>query len=455
MTPDVRTDAPAQAGQRTAGSRSSRPVPDVAATRPRRSGRHRRGGRRQQLRRARRRRRLLRTGLVVGGLVGLAGLGLLAATRLPLGGEPAQVARDRAVAPGGDAQPSLLLVTFDEQDPKAGASVAFVLARDPAENSATLLFLPTTTVADIPGHGLDRLARAFAYGGGPLVAATVENLLGVDLDGVAEVSEQGWAALFGRVGGLTVEVPERLVEQAADGSRRVRFEPGRQPLDGQRLAELMTMTAEDDDHLDRIPRVQRVLTAFLAAVAQDPQLLDSVVADGAPMLDTDVPVEQVRSLLDAAARAQADHRLAILTLPVAPIGSGEEGAVRIDAERADRLVSERLAASVPAPTAAAGRRLQILNGNGEPGIGQQVAERLLPAGFRVAVTDNADRFDHAETRIVVYDDSARQLALARDVQRLLGVGRIELSRTPTSVVDITIVVGDDFPPAAPGAIPSP
>ncbi|MBW3620533.1 MAG: LytR C-terminal domain-containing protein, partial [Actinobacteria bacterium] len=56
----------------------------------------------------------------------------------------------------------------------------------------------------------------------------------------------------------------------------------------------------------------------------------------------------------------------------------------------------------------------------------------------------ADRFDHEETRIIVYDDAPEQLAAAEQIRDLLGVGRVELSRTPQSVADITVVVGLDM-----------
>src|SRR5262245_18740116 len=38
----------------------------------------------------------------------------------------------------------------------------------------------------------------------------------------------------------------------------------------------------------------------------------------------------------------------------------------------------------------------VLNGNGVPGIAELVAERFLPGGFRLAVSDNASSFDHEE-----------------------------------------------------------
>ena len=36
-----------------------------------------------------------------------------------------------------------------------------------------------------------------------------------------------------------------------------------------------------------------------------------------------------------------------------------------------------------------------------------------------------------------------------EIRELLGVGVVEISRTPQSVVDVTIVVGSDYPPASP------
>ncbi len=89
--------------------------------------------------------------------------------------------------------------------------------------------------------------------------------------------------------------------------------------------------------------------------------------------------------------------------------------------------------------------MEILNGNGAEAVGQDVAERLRGGGYRVVLTGNADSFDYETTLIVVYDDTPEQLAMAEDVRERLGVGEIQRSATPQSVVDATIVVGADFP----------
>jgi len=82
-----------------------------------------------------------------------------------------------------------------------------------------------------------------------------------------------------------------------------------------------------------------------------------------------------------------------------------------------------------------------LNGNGVPGIGEQVAERLIPGGFRVAVSQNASEFDHPETLIVV--GSPDDVGLAERVRDLLGVGGVSVS-VGSGIAPVTVVVGEDF-----------
>jgi anionic cell wall polymer biosynthesis LytR-Cps2A-Psr (LCP) family protein len=338
----------------------------------------------------------------------------------------------------------MVLATFDAAAPSRGASQIMVLGHDRRTGEATLLFVPATTIADIPGHGLLEVGQAYGFGAGPLLDATLDNLLGLDLDHVVGVSEQGWASLFTRLDGLTIDVPERLDERRDDGTARPRFQPGEQFLDGPRLAELLTFREAGESDLDVLPRAQRVVQALLDRIAVDPAVLETVFEDGAPMLDTQAPAEDVRQLLMAIADAAQRDELVVRTLPVSPLGAGEDGAYRSDDARVRELVEERFSHSVPVVATAAGRDVQILNGNGVPGIGQRVAERIVPAGYHVVLTRNADRFDHAETRIIVYDDTPDQLAAAEELRELLGVGRIEHSRTPQSVADITIVVGLDL-----------
>lgn len=413
--------------------------------RPRRSRRS--SGRRTAARRKRRRRAVLRS-MLLGVLTLVVGVAAVVGVTWFIG-QPddavAPVAEPTASeGPDLDPQPTVVLATFDETDPNAGASLLVVLAYERESEAGTVLFVPAATVAEIPGHGLLPIGRSYGFGQGPLLDASVDNLLGVDLDQAVGISRQGWAALFTRIGGLTIDVPERLDDRQEDGSAQTRFLPGEQFLDGPRVAELLTFREANETELEVLPRAQRVIQALLDAVAEDPSVLDPIFVDGAPMLDSSADRDQLRGLLTLLAGAAEAGDLEIRTLPVSPIGSSGEDSYRVDEARADPLVASRLGTSVPTARAEAGRDLQILNGNGVPGIGQRVAEKLVPAGFRVVHTRNADRFDHETTKIIIFDDSAEQLAIAEEIRDLLGLGTIERTRVPQSVADVTVVVGLDF-----------
>ena len=84
----------------------------------------------------------------------------------------------------------------------------------------------------------------------------------------------------------------------------------------------------------------------------------------------------------------------------------------------------------------------VLNGSGAPGIGEQVAERVIPGGFRVVISENASDFDHETTVIVVATEEHR--ALGERVRDLLGVGEVQVAGPASGLADVTVVVGKDL-----------
>jgi hypothetical protein len=88
--------------------------------------------------------------------------------------------------------------------------------------------------------------------------------------------------------------------------------------------------------------------------------------------------------------------------------------------------------------------VEILNGNGRIGTTGPIAALLVDNGYRVVKTDNADRDDYAESRIIAQGREHQQDAI--DVQRMLGSGEVLLElRQPSGIVDLTIIVGRDNP----------
>ena len=89
-------------------------------------------------------------------------------------------------------------------------------------------------------------------------------------------------------------------------------------------------------------------------------------------------------------------------------------------------------------------RVEVLNGNGLVGTTRVVAQELVRRGYRIIKTDNADAFDYGTTQVVAQGRDNR--AEADDVLRLIGAGDLFLElRTPSAVVDISIIIGADIP----------
>jgi LytR cell envelope-related transcriptional attenuator len=88
--------------------------------------------------------------------------------------------------------------------------------------------------------------------------------------------------------------------------------------------------------------------------------------------------------------------------------------------------------------------VQVLNGNGQPGIGQELADRLIGHGFKVVISSNARNFNYDKTLIIQYDDTERGDRIAEQARSLIGLGEVQISENQQGIVDLTIVVGKDF-----------
>lgn len=89
-----------------------------------------------------------------------------------------------------------------------------------------------------------------------------------------------------------------------------------------------------------------------------------------------------------------------------------------------------------------GLRVIILNGNGTPGIGRKAADRLIGKNYRIIDVKNADSFDYASTRIMVYNKEAKKAG--KKIAKDLGLGTVVDDALAQDVTDVVILLGKDF-----------
>src|SRR5204862_6434597 len=81
-------------------------------------------------------------------------------------------------------------------------------------------------------------------------------------------------------------------------------------------------------------------------------------------------------------------------------------------------------------------RAFVQNGSGSPGIGEAVARDLLPQGFRIVLSGNAESFNHDTTVITAI--GADHLDDANRAKDALGVGVVRESQVASGLAGVTI-----------------
>lgn len=281
------------------------------------------------------------------------------------------------------------------------ALVAIVGARGGRDPAALVLPPGVTVVA--PGQG-ETTTEGVAALPGPSVRIALSNAIGGWAEHYGVLDLDALAGAVDRAGGLTVSVPDVVT---VDGTA---IGPGESELSGTQVAAYLALEGDD-----AAARWASALDALLATMPLEEGDIEETDDAGA-----------VLGLLEAAEGA------AVEIAPTAPVAAQ---ASVLDQPAADELARELFGGRDPVSVV-------VQNGNGEPNVGEVVAERLLPAGFRVVISQNADNFRHKRTEIAATD--AEFVDDADRVRDLLSVGRVVESQVPSGLADITIVVGRDF-----------
>lgn len=252
-----------------------------------------------------------------------------------------------------------------------------------------VLVLPNEIQVTVPGQGDATLGEALDLA--PRQAATtVANVLGVWVDHHVAFDGDGLAAIVQRAGGITV---------ASDTQS------------GRAVVAML-----EDAGAGAGSAFSLVLSGLLADVDWEPS--DLVESDSASAVGTAL---------------QAAREAHVSTIPVV---QAAEGIFVSDPEAVRQAIVDAFGGPDREVV-----RVIVLNGSGLPGVGELVAERIVPGGFRIVVSENAANFDHDETLVVV--GSADDVVLGERVRDLLGTGSVNVS-VSSGIAPVTVVVGKDF-----------
>lgn len=151
------------------------------------------------------------------------------------------------------------------------SDVLMLVHIDAGGQHASIVSIPRDSWVNVPGHGMMKINAAFSLGGPALMVQTVEDLTHVRIDHYMVVDFQGFSAMVGALGGVSVDVRQ----QTTTGD--VTFHQGvnnLNPTDA--LIYVRQRDGLPGGDLDRIQRQQNLIRAILIKTASSHVLFDPV-----------------------------------------------------------------------------------------------------------------------------------------------------------------------------------
>ncbi len=410
---------------------------------------------------------------------------------------------------------TVLLIGVDE---RAGSSDGvrsdtLVLARiHPREGTVSLLSIPRDTRVDVRGRGQGKINSAYAYGylhandlyagdvsqqeaGMALAAETAEvftniRQYGYRVDYMTQVNFEGFAAIVDALGGITIDVPKRIVDNAyptADyGVMRIEFAPGVQRMDGAQ-ALIYARTRHADNDFGRNQRQQQVIQAIVSEFRSRGPVAWVNLASQAPeilggTLKTTMPVGNPMMALALAMTMNGIDPAEIAQFRVAPesierytvdgsdiiwdpaglkavvelwlVSAGASTAatpvnittdvfnqLRMDVDTMWRDMRAQINTVFGFVDAESAARIQVFNGARVSGLARRVSDQLASVGFTMDVPGDAP---DVVPQTIIYDVNGHPNQAAQVAQII--PGQIVAGPLPAgiqSTADIIVLVGTD------------
>lgn len=149
-----------------------------------------------------------------------------------------------------------------------GRSDSIMLIRTGGGHSARLS-IPRDTVLEIPGHGLQKVNAAHAFGGPALSISVIKHWLGIPINHVVEVNFENFPQLIDAMGGVSYTgscIISKLDGGSANGGFTLRLHAGTSHIDGRQALALArtreNLCAPNETDIQREEHQQALFTAM-------------------------------------------------------------------------------------------------------------------------------------------------------------------------------------------------
>jgi polyisoprenyl-teichoic acid--peptidoglycan teichoic acid transferase len=253
---------------------------------------------------------------------------------------------------------------------------------DPNRRTVRGINIPRDTMAEIPGHGYQKINAANAIGGPELAAETVSKMLGITVDHFLVLNVQGLVEVVDEIGGVTVDIPKRLSYMDWTAKLKIDLEPGVHTLTGNQAMGFVRFRHDDLGDIGRIQRQQMFIRSVMAKLMNPtswPRIPSLVAIAHRNVLSdlNDVQLFKIFNLVRAVPREQI--QFAMLPGHFGPYGSWVP-----DQQETNKLLA-RMYGVPMLPEDRRNLTVTIKDVSTVPGLADKLAALLRQRGYTVVV----------------------------------------------------------------------
>jgi|GEM_PF-128620 len=396
---------------------------------------------------------------------------------------------------------NMLILGEDNVEGSQRSDTILFAAVDLDDKNIRILSLPRDTRVDIPGHGTRKINSAFAYGGPELLKQTVQHYINRPILYYLVVDYDNFPKLVDTLGGVDIDVKKKMRYVDHAGKLDINILPGFQHMNGLTALHFVRFRKDALGDIGRVERQQQFVKALLKK-AYDPRILvkfPEIVGQMIQVFRTDMPSTLAVQLAGFVKNEIGRENIYFSTLHGEPkmiaggsywIGDVSSATAFLDApltafksgdKSLDKKLNEKyggyqlgyssalddgkrdnnsniskkgIAAdtdiiSLTKPQLLALVRsittpVSVLNGSGEGGVGQSIAQKLQIIGIDVTYTGNAKHFDYMYSN-VIYPTKAT-IAMkdtSTKLGQMLAVPK-NLVRSNRQATNASLIVGHDY-----------
>ncbi len=222
-----------------------------------------------------------------------------------------------------------------------GRSDTIMLIRTGAGHAARLS-IPRDTILEIPGHGLQKINAAHAFGGPALSVSVIKSFLGVPINHVVEVNFEDFPQLIDAMGGVTYSggcVISRLDGGFIRGGYTLRLSAGTHHLNGKQALALArtreNLCAPNETDLQREEHQQALFTDMKSRLLSPSSFfrLPLIAWNAPPAIISDMSAETLLGLFGALEISGTPPTRVLKPTGSTTLPDGEEGFTVSEAER--------------------------------------------------------------------------------------------------------------------------